>query len=231
MLIDGCAGLTGALLPEAWLASRRQALVGFATGVILGVAFLDILPEALIKGDAKTILGHPPGQLQRHRGLGVVARTSPQPPRLAHHLADHAARLRRAPQCRRRCCHRGGVPRLAPPRRDDRARGDRDEVPQEVGDYAISRSAGVSRGRAVVALSLVQLTAGLGALAAILAASAWTSATRGVLGIAAGTFVYIGGSDLLPELLHESHDGRAGWQAIAGFLAGLVVAVASSALG
>lgn len=223
--------MTGALLPEAWLASRRQALVGFATGVILGVAFLDILPEALVKGDAKTILGialasfsataalewwlgHRRSRHDSHSILPVMLLGSDG----LHNAGDGAAiaaAFLASPRL-------GVATALAVIVH---------EVPQEVGDYAILRSAGVSRGRAVVALSLVQLTAGLGALAAILTASAWTSATRGVLGIAAGTFVYIGGSDLLPELLHESRDGRAGWQAIAGFLAGLVVAVASSALG
>ena len=228
VLVDGCAGLTGALLSEAWLASRRGALVGFATGVILGVAFLDILPEALVNGGTKTILGI---------ALASFSCTAALEWWLGHRRSRHDAHtILPAMLLGSDGLHNAGdgaaiaAAFIASPRLGvaTALAVIVHEVPQEVGDYAILRSSGMSRGRAAVALSLVQLTAGLGALVAILVASVWTSAIRYLLGIAAGTFLYIGSSDLLPELLHESPEGRAGWQAILGFLAGVAVAVTSA---
>ena len=78
------------------------------------------------------------------------------------------------------------------------------ELPQEVGDYAILRAAGWSRRRGLFALAGVQLTAALGAVGVVLAAQHLQTATSAVLAIAAGTFLYIGATDLLPEV----HSGR-----------------------
>ena len=45
----------------------------------------------------------------------------------------------------------------------------RDEIPQEIGDYALLRAYGMSRGRALFWLAMVQLTAGIGAVGAFYA--------------------------------------------------------------
>jgi zinc and cadmium transporter len=104
------------------------------------------------------------------------------------------------------------------------------EVPEEIGDYALLRAAGMARGRALLAMAGVQLTAGLGALITVLAASAWAQAAGYVLGLASGTFLYIGATDLLPEVLHERGRETASRQAVLGFGAGVVVAVVKSVL-
>jgi hypothetical protein len=47
LLLDGLAGLSGALLSERWLIQHQAGLVGFAAGAILGAVFLDVLSESV----------------------------------------------------------------------------------------------------------------------------------------------------------------------------------------
>lgn len=74
------------------------------------------------------------------------------------------------------------------------------EIPQEVGDVAILLRAGYSRGRALT-LNLVSAAGGvLGALAMLFASQAVPNALPYVLAFAAGSFLYIAMSDLIPDL-------------------------------
>ena len=87
------------------------------------------------------------------------------------------------------------------------------ELPQELADYALLRSAGMSRRGALLNLALVQLTAGLGAATTLLA-SQWSAGNEGiVLSLAAGMFLYIGAHDLLPEVVRAKQRGA--WVAFA----------------
>src|SRR5262245_29459055 len=47
LVLDGLAGLSGALLSDRWLVRHQAALVGFAAGAILAAVFVDVLPEAV----------------------------------------------------------------------------------------------------------------------------------------------------------------------------------------
>jgi zinc and cadmium transporter len=225
ILLDGCAGLAGGVMPERWIVTRRPALVGFASGVLLGVVFLDLLPEALAKGSSRAVLGTALASFtamaclewwlghrrSRHSAQG------PLPIMLLgsdalHNIGDGAAiaaSFLASPRL-------GVVTAFAVIVH---------EVPEEIGDYALLRRAGMRRGSALLAMAAVQLTAAIGAVATVLAASTWEMAAGWVLGLAAGTFLYIGATDLLPEVLHERAEGASSRQAVLGFAVGIAVAV------
>jgi zinc and cadmium transporter len=75
------------------------------------------------------------------------------------------------------------------------------EVPEEIADYTLLRSAGLARTPAVLALAAVQLTAAIGAAGTLVASAQITAAAPVLLAVAAGTFVHIAAIDLAPELI------------------------------
>jgi zinc and cadmium transporter len=78
------------------------------------------------------------------------------------------------------------------------------EIPQEAGDFAVLLSAGYSRSRAVL-LNLTSAGGGvLGAAAMLLFASDAPRLVPFVLAFAAGNFMYVAMSDLIPTL-HRGH--------------------------
>ena len=80
------------------------------------------------------------------------------------------------------------------------------QIPQEVGDFAILLDAGYSRTRALVMNSLSASTCALGAVA-VYATTSWTpTALPYVLAFAAGSFLYVAMSDLIPGLHREAVD-------------------------
>ena len=82
------------------------------------------------------------------------------------------------------------------------------EIPQEIGDYGVLVHGGFSRGQALLMSFLVQLTAIAGAVF-ILALSLKSEVLTGFLvPFTAGGFIYIAGSDLIPEL--QKHTGIRG---------------------
>ena len=74
------------------------------------------------------------------------------------------------------------------------------EIPQEVGDVAILLRAGFSRGRAFMLNLLAGVGGVLGALAMLLASGWIPNLLPYVLSFAAGNFLYIAMSDLIPDL-------------------------------
>jgi len=80
------------------------------------------------------------------------------------------------------------------------------QIPQEVGDFAILLDAGYSRVRAFVMNALSASTCALGAVA-VWAAASWTpDALPYVLAFAAGSFLYVAMSDLIPGLHRDAID-------------------------
>ena len=80
------------------------------------------------------------------------------------------------------------------------------QIPQEVGDYAILLDAGYSRTRAFVMNTLSASTCALGAVG-VYAAASWTpSALPYGLAVAAGSFLYVAMSDLIPGLHRDPID-------------------------
>ncbi len=104
------------------------------------------------------------------------------------------------------------------------------EIPQEIGDFGVLLHGGFSRQKAILFNFLVALTAVLGALVAIAIGSFAQDLTLFMLPFAAGTFIYIAGSDLIPELHKESEAGESAVQ-LFWFLLGIGVMLALLMLG
>ena len=83
------------------------------------------------------------------------------------------------------------------------------EIPQEVGDFAILLSAGLTRSRALL-LNIVAGGAGLvGAAAMLVFGTRTPEAVPYVLAFAAGNFLYVAMSDLIPNLHRGTIDTNA----------------------
>ncbi len=74
------------------------------------------------------------------------------------------------------------------------------EIPQEIGDFAVLVHSGFSRKKALCFNFLSALTAVLGAVAAVAMSAFVENAAFFLLPFTAGGFIYIAGSDLIPEL-------------------------------
>jgi zinc and cadmium transporter len=74
------------------------------------------------------------------------------------------------------------------------------ELPQEIGDFAVLLHAGYTRSRALWLNFLSALIAVLGTLVAFMLGGAGESFTIWILPVAAGGFIYIASTDLIPEL-------------------------------
>lgn len=81
------------------------------------------------------------------------------------------------------------------------------EIPQEIGDFGLLLHAGFSRARALLVNFLSALAAIAGALFVFVAGSAANSLIPIMLAFAAGGFLYVAGSDLVPEL-HTTKDPK-----------------------
>lgn len=233
VLANGLAGLTGGLLTERWMKRHLSALVAFAAGALIGAVFLEVLPEAIHAAGLAAFswalgsfmlltliewwLGphhhdhstHEPG----HQHAQPVQSSTVVPSLLAadalHNIGDGAAVAAAflvSPQA-------GLATALAMIAH---------ELPQEVGDYALLRAAGFSRARALLVLGGVQLTAVAGAGAVLLGSQLIEGLEGIILALASGTFLYIGATDLLPELRQRTsaHERRG---RVLGFLLGIAV--------
>jgi zinc and cadmium transporter len=78
------------------------------------------------------------------------------------------------------------------------------EIPQEIGDFGVLVYAGFSRGKALLMNFFTALTAVLGVAVALLAADLFEGIEIYLIGLAIGGFLYIAGSDLIPELHKET---------------------------
>lgn len=81
------------------------------------------------------------------------------------------------------------------------------EIPQEVGDVAILLRAGYSRGRAFTLNLLSGLGGILGAVAMLAASKSMPGVLPYVLAFAAGNFLYVAMSDLIPDLHRGGLEG------------------------
>lgn len=77
------------------------------------------------------------------------------------------------------------------------------EIPQEVGDFGVLIHAGLSVKKALAFNLLSALTAIMGAILAIVLGTEIEGFSLSLLPVTAGGFIYIAGSDLIPELHHE----------------------------
>ena len=96
------------------------------------------------------------------------------------------------------------------------------EVPQEIGDFGVLIYAGLDKKRALFYNFLSALTAVAGALATYHLTTFMEGTTQVLVPLTAGGFIYIAGTDLMPEL----HKRTKAWESITQFaaiLAGLAL--------
>lgn len=97
------------------------------------------------------------------------------------------------------------------------------EIPQEIGDFGVLLHGGFSKFKALFFNFITALTAVLGAIVSLLISSYVGNITIFLIPFAAGTFIYIAGSDLIPELHKEVKVGKSLLQFIAIVLGVLVM--------
>jgi len=102
------------------------------------------------------------------------------------------------------------------------------EVPQELGNFGILIHGGFSRMKALFYNFFAQLTCMIGGIAGFMAAGA-TSFSNYLIPFAAGGFIYIAASDLIPEL-HDEKILKKSVTSFIVFLLGLAFMIAAKVL-
>ena len=103
------------------------------------------------------------------------------------------------------------------------------ELPQEIGDFALLIHAGYSRGKALLMNFSSALFAFIGIGIVFWAGTAFENATPLIAAFAAGNFIYIAGSDLVPEL-HKTTEAKRSFLQFVAIIVGLLAMVALLAL-
>ncbi len=96
------------------------------------------------------------------------------------------------------------------------------EIPQEIGDFGILLYGGFTKSRALLFNLLTATTAIIGAIASLILGYYAEGFILFLVPFAAGEFIYIAGSDLVPELQKETNPSKSIFQLIA-FLFGVLV--------
>jgi len=96
------------------------------------------------------------------------------------------------------------------------------EIPQEIGDYGILLHGGFTRGKALFFNFLSAATAIIGAIIALILSAYVENLTLMLIPFAAGSFIYIASSDLIPELHKETAASKSVLQLIM-FLIGILI--------
>jgi zinc and cadmium transporter len=86
------------------------------------------------------------------------------------------------------------------------------EIPQEMGDFGILIHGGLSIKKALIFNLLSAVTAVIGVVLSLAIGPHLQGYTVALVPITAGGFIYIAGSDLLPELQRDVKVGRSVWQ-------------------
>lgn len=82
------------------------------------------------------------------------------------------------------------------------------EIPQELGDFSVLVYGGFTKRKALLFNVLTALTAIVGALIAFILGSSVEGFVPFLIPFAAGNFIYIAGSDLIPELRKDEFDSK-----------------------
>jgi zinc and cadmium transporter len=100
------------------------------------------------------------------------------------------------------------------------------EIPQEVGDFAVLLHSGFSRGRAFFYNVLSSLTTVIGGILAYVALQDLEQILPYVLAVAASSFIYIAVADLIPTL-HQRVEGSAAFQQLLLIAVGILLIYAA----
>jgi len=103
------------------------------------------------------------------------------------------------------------------------------EIPQELGDFGVLVYGGFTKKKALFCNFLTALTAVLGALAGYFLSDFAKGFSNFILPLTAGGFIYIGASDLIPEIHKETNLRRSSLAFIA-FLLGIIFMALAKAL-
>ena len=95
------------------------------------------------------------------------------------------------------------------------------EIPQEISDFGVLLLGGFTKARALFYNFLTALTAVLGAVVVLIIGSSVENITTFLVPFTAGSFIYIAGSDLIPEL----HKGKFDWKSSLMQFAAIVLGV------
>jgi zinc and cadmium transporter len=96
------------------------------------------------------------------------------------------------------------------------------EIPQEIGDFGVLVHGGFSKAKALFYNFLIGLTSVLGAVIALFVGIYTENLTMFLIPFAAGGFIYIAGSDLIPELHKEVAVKKSFFQLVT-FILGIAV--------
>lgn len=99
------------------------------------------------------------------------------------------------------------------------------EIPQEIGDFGVLVHGGFSRKKALMINFLTAATAIVGAVVGLILGDLIENFTMYIVPFAAGGFIYVAGSDLIPELHKEREPSKSLLQ-LFGILLGIGVMVA-----
>lgn len=226
--IGSFVGLLGGvfiLLKKNWGKAISVHSIPFAAGVMLAVAFLDILPHAIEESGVESVLSvvlvvivlafffeqffmhfhhheeHKRTTLKSSMPLVVAGDT-------IHNFFDGAAIA---------------AAYLVNPGLGVLVAGATvlHEIPHEMGDFGLMLAAGWNRTKVLLVNVFSALSSFLGAILVILFADGIGSHLSLFLAIAGGLFVYIGASDLLPEINEEEKDNP--WHQALLLLAGVAI--------
>ncbi|MCX6818057.1 MAG: ZIP family metal transporter [Candidatus Aenigmarchaeota archaeon] len=97
------------------------------------------------------------------------------------------------------------------------------EIPQEIGDFGVLLHGGFSRKKALYLNFITALTAVAGTIVAIIASYAVENLTAFLVPFAAGGFIYIASSDLIPELHKDAYETKKSFVQLLTIVLGIAV--------
>lgn len=221
------AGLSGGFLliwKERFAKASSIHLISFAAGVMLAVTFLDILPEALGQGGEGVFLLALIGLVAFFLLEDIILH-------FHHHEAHEHALSSVVPLLViSDSIHNAidGMVITASFLADVRLglivalATFFHEIPQEIGDFAVLLSAGVSRLKVIFYNLVSALATFLGAGATLILAENFQGLIGPFLGLAAGMFLYISLADILPEIV-KGTKSKIKWHTAGFFLGGVLL--------
>ncbi|NNJ93694.1 MAG: ZIP family metal transporter [Halobacteria archaeon] len=228
------------VLSEARRGTLLPHLISFATGTLLGAAFLGLLPHALELAADSDVHAIPLAVLLGLLGFFLLEKLVIWRHCHEDHCEVHGSEPVDHPQSTGTLIligdglhnfldgiliagafltdvHLGIVTSLAVAAH---------EIPQEVGDFAVLLHSGFTRGRAFFYNVLSSLTTVIGGVLAWYALQDVQHILPYVLAVAASSFIYIAVADLIPTL-HQRVEGRAMLQQVVLISAGVLIIFAA----
>ncbi len=224
------------LYKKRWAQFLSKYLISFAIGSLLGVAFLDLLPEAIELQSAGNVLVY--------SLIGIIVFYLGERTLLwyHHHSLEHIIEHGKSHPEEEKAHPVGYLITLGDAFHNfldgviiaasfiiDTKLGFLTsfavlfhELPQEIGDFAIMLHAKMSRVKVFAYNLLAQLTAVLGALVGFYFIPSFGNFEAAITAFAAGGFIYIAATDLLPETHRERKLGKSLLQ-FALFILGIFV--------